>query len=86
MSMTELERRCVDAVKKAIARHIATSLTSTPTETIVRAVLAEAGVAELVHACELALGFILYRQGNDAGETVTVSDLRSALAKIGATQ
>ena len=40
--MSDLERRCVDAVKTAIARHIASSLTATPTETIVRAVIAEA--------------------------------------------
>lgn len=94
MSMTELERRCVDAILGTARFGV------TPTGGMIeaalnhtRAVLAEAGVAELVAAAKrslqgwenaVELGLIPQRHTNNA--TILADELRAALAKIGATQ
>ena len=90
--MTELERRCVDAYARA--SETTDYGTELNTLGIVRAVLAEAGVAELVEALTELLA-----SGNDylhpdtlhiiakrnTGETIG-DIVNAALAKIGANQ
>ena len=92
MSMTELERRC-------LARLVAIS--DTPAEDfdehehsvlseIIRAVLAEAGVADLVEALQLVAGDYQTSDAHHPNHVLipvaTLGAARLALAKIGANQ
>ena len=78
MSMTELERRCVERYERDAPMTVVQ---------IVRAVLAEAGVAELVGAARDVLPTLncMRKQGIRV-DPDQVDALESALAKIGATQ
>ena len=83
-----LERRCVDAYARA--SETTDYGTELNTLGIVRAVLAEAGVAELVEACKL---FVKYDEGDQISDVTLMLDyatanmaIRAALAKIGASQ
>lgn len=100
--MTELEKRCVDALAKAQGldpHEIAALPISTATGNLldeVRAVLAEAGVAELVEAATYLRDDMLERAKREAwqhnGDIVVDagagawSRFNAALAKIGANQ
>ena len=82
--MTELERRCVDAAHNTRGPIDGYMLA------VVRAVLAEAGVAELVEACKL---FVKYDEGDQISDVTLMLDyatanmaIRAALTKIGANQ
>ena len=91
--MTELEKRCVDALAKAQGldpHEIAALPISTATGNLldeVRAVLAEAGVAELVGAARDVLPTLncMRKQGIRV-DPDQVDALESAVAKIGANQ
>ena len=79
-----LELRCVAAWRKAERDKCHTPLDECE---LVRAVLAEAGVAELEAAGKLALEYWAHRQMRYKNRSpVWVQDMRAALAKIGATQ
>ena len=82
--MTELERRCLDKIQ---------DFSRDDDIGTIRAVLAEAGIAELVEAAKrslqgwenaVELGLIPQRHTNNA--TILADELRAALTKIGATQ
>ena len=79
MSMTELEARCV---RRAI--NAARKASEIDFEAITRAVLAEAGVAELVRDCKALLGS--HKYGDGVGWQRAAEAARSTLAKIGANQ
>ena len=86
MTMTELEQRCVDAGREARNRAMFTN-DDISMSSIVRAVLAEAGVAELVEAARAVLPTLncMRKQGIRV-DPDQVDALEAALAKIGATQ
>ena len=99
MSMTELEKRCVDALAKAqgLDPHEISALPiSTATGNLldeVRAVLAEAGVAELVEALrrsregwENAVDLGIIPKQHRITAMILADVARAALAKIGANQ
>ena len=82
MNMTELERRCLDR-----ANGTWVTLDEDHTLAIVRAVLADAGVAELVEAGAAVVKRWDEPNWKDVPHTGEYIDrLRAALAKIGATQ
>jgi len=82
-----LERRCV---VRALDTGACVEISTARLEAITRAVLAEAGVAELVEACKL---FVKYDEGDQISDVTLMLDyatanmaIRAALAKIGASQ
>ena len=81
MSMTELERRCVERYERDAPMTVVQ---------IVRAVLAEAGVADLVEALQLVAGDYQTSDAHHPNHVLipvaTLGAVRLALAKIGANQ
>ena len=86
MSMSELDRRCVDAAI-AVPDH---DELGPDYSAIVRAVLAEAGVADLVEALQLVAGDYQTSDAHHPNHVLipvaTLGAVRLALAKIGANQ
>jgi len=92
MSMTELEKRCVDALAKAQGldpHEIAALPISTATGNLldeVRAVLAEAGKALLSDEAVADAWSALFDAGGSGNEQGVRAAINAALVKIGANQ
>ena len=91
--MTELERRCVDAaqavpLQERVLPDVITLTVDFPA--IVKAVIAEAGVAELVEALRLVADDYQTSEAHHPNHVLipvaTLGAARLALTKIGATQ
>ena len=89
MSMTELERRCAFVLQNLDETWDNPSC-GRSYEEIARAVLAEAGVADLVEALQLVAGDYQTSDAHHPNHVLipvaTLGAVRLALAKIGATQ
>ena len=89
IQITELEQRCIDAAGRIHDARISEPTTVGYRLDLVRAILAEAGVTDLVKAAErsrqgwenvVELGIILPQHTNSA--TILANELRAAVARV----